>query len=161
LAEIWALEIARRVTRGLDGPAEGRLSSKTVPFFSSKSIDLPCAAPHTANDASRLRKLWPGLQSQGIQKTTEKVQISDGFNLGQLLDEDLRDDVALISMISFIFGTFFLLVCSIVIKEYVVLIILPFWLSCILCATPLSRFWMPEWLFNVCSALVNAGLKFY
>ncbi len=117
---------------------------------------------------TKLKSIWQKVKSTSYKMTTEKVQLSDGFKLRDLLNEDLKDDIALLGMIALVFGGLFMMVAtglSAAVAPPLVMIVGPisivYFLACVLSVAPLSRFWLPSWMSNFMVGCVNFGLKIY
>lgn len=98
----------------------------------------------------------------------EEIVLSDGFNLGELLDEDFNEDLASMSTLSLIYGGLFNLVISVfivlffpVLETLVTIGLFTHIIFCLLGILPLSRFWLPEIISSIMVSFINYGLYFY
>jgi len=85
-----------------------------------------------------------------------------------MLNDDFKENIAGLSIISFFFGSFALLIIFMfagVINPALAAIVGIVWLahsaSCFLAIIPLSRFWLPEWAQSIMLRFVNFGVLFY
>jgi len=117
---------------------------------------------------STLRNLWNLIKEKQYKWTSEEVLLSDGFKLKDLLREDFKEDLAMLSVVSFFYGFILLGLLTAIggaINPAIGTIIGIFWifqgLSCVVGLLPLSRFWLPESLQNIMLWFINFGLKIY
>lgn len=117
----------------------------------------------------KLRDVWPTVRAQGYKHSTRTVELSDGFVLRDLLTEDFRDDVASVSIISFL--TFSnvvvlaLLLSLIFGPSPINTLLLWSWLlvavSTFLTFLPLSRFWLPDLVQQIVFPVTRFGLGLF
>lgn len=117
---------------------------------------------------STLRSIWQKVKATKYKWTEEEVVLSDGFRLKDLIDQDFEDDIAAMSLISFVYGV---VLCGLVglllglIAPPLGAIVGVFWLlqalSCLAGVLPISRFWMPKVLQGPMIWFVNFGLGIY
>lgn len=98
-----------------------------------------------------LKDLWNSIKEKKYKWTVKEVLLSDGFKLKDLLSEDFKEDIAMLSTISFFYGLLFLGILTAIagaINPVLGGIVGIVWLlqaiSCILGFAPLSRFWLNE-----------------
>lgn len=115
-----------------------------------------------------LQNLWAPIKEKKYKWSSKDVLISDGFKLKDLLSEDYREDMALLSIISFFYGFLILGILTAiatamtpVLGVVVGIILLVQVLSCIIGFLPLSRFWLPVELNDVMLKFINFGLGIY
>ena len=117
---------------------------------------------------SKLKNLWDRIQEKKHKHTVEEVVLSDGFVLKDLLNDDFKEDIAMLSIISFFsynntFGILTLIIA--IINPTIGLIGGLFWLTyaifCFLAFIPLSRFWMSEKLLPVMYWFIEFGIGIY
>ncbi len=115
-----------------------------------------------------LRSVWTSVRACGFKLSSEKLQLSDGFLLRELLQQDLDDDISFLSIVSLAFGlAAFSIATAIagainpVAGGIAVLFTTVFVLACVVAAMPLSRFWMPETMTTIVLGFVNIGLKIF
>ncbi|MCB0539229.1 MAG: hypothetical protein KDE33_17065 [Bacteroidetes bacterium] len=117
---------------------------------------------------TKLNNLWQTIKDKKYKHTIEEVTLSDGFVLKDLLVEDFKEDIAMLSVISFVtynntFGILTIIIA--IINPTLGLIGGLFWLAyaifCLLAFLPLSRFWLPEKLQSTMHWFVNFGIGIY
>ncbi len=115
-----------------------------------------------------LRDLWNLVKEKKYKWAAKEVQLSDGFRLKDLLHEDFKEDIAMLSVVSFFYGLVFLGILAMIataISPVLGTIVSIVWLlqalSCILGFVPLSRFWLPEQLQDIMIKFINFGLGIY
>jgi len=123
---------------------------------------------NAADIQSTLKSLWNLIKEKKYKLSVEEVVLSDGFKLHDLLQQDFKEDIAVLSIISFFYGSFFMGILtaigtaiSPIIGTLIGIVWLLQMLSCILGFLPLSRFWLPEQLQDIMIKLINFGLKIY
>ncbi len=117
---------------------------------------------------STLHSIWQKVKATRHKWTEEEVVLSDGFRLKDLIDQDFEDDIAAMSLISFVYGV---VLCGLVglllglIAPPLGVIVGVFWLlqalSCLAGVLPISRFWMPDVVQGPMIWFVNFGLGIY
>lgn len=118
---------------------------------------------------STLKDLWNLIKEKKYKWTEKEVLLSDGFKLKDLLAEDFKEDIAMLSVVSFFYGLVILgLLTAIASAISPVLggIVGFIWvlqaLSCVLGFAPLSRFWIKnEQVQDVMFKFINFGLGIY
>jgi hypothetical protein len=115
-----------------------------------------------------LKDLWSLIQEKKYKWNEEEVLLSDGFKLKDLLREDFKEDIAMLSVVSFFYGLIFFGLVSMIghlISPVIGTLVSILWglqaLSCSLGLLPLSRFWLPLTVQNVMVWFINFGLKIY
>lgn len=115
-----------------------------------------------------LKNLWEFIKEKKYKWTIKEVLLSDGFKLKDLLTEDFKEDLAMLSIISFFYGLLFLGILtaigsaiSPILGTIIGIVLLLQTLSCILGFAPLSRFWLPEAISNIMLKFINFGLGIY
>jgi len=115
-----------------------------------------------------LKDLWNFIKEKKYKWTVKEVLLSNGFKLKEYLQEDFKEDIAMLSVVSFFYGLLLLgiltAICSAINSAFGTLIGI-FWalqaLSCILGLLPLSRFWLPKGLQPFMLWFINLGLGIY
>lgn len=117
---------------------------------------------------NKLNNLWQIIKEKKYKHTVEEVVLSDGFVLKDLLVEDFKEDIAMLSVISFITYNNTLGLLTIILAIFFPTLGLIggiFWLVhaifCFLGFLPLSRFWLHEKLQEPMIWFVNFGLRIY
>lgn len=116
-----------------------------------------------------LNRNWSKVKEIRFKWAEEEVVLSDGFKLRDLLTEDFKEDIALLSVISFYYGIFLfgILTALAAITQLPIVIgtVLLIWavhvLACALGVAPLSRFWLPPVVSEVMIRFINFGLGIY
>lgn len=115
-----------------------------------------------------LRDLWNLIKEKKYKWTEKETILSDGFKLKELLQEDFKEDLAMLSVVSFYYGLVSLGLLSVIgygINPVLGTIISIIWMlqaiSCVLGFIPLSRFWLPGIISEVMLKFINFGLAFY
>lgn len=115
-----------------------------------------------------LQDLWNFIKEKKYKFSTKDVLLSDGFKLKDLLQEDFKEDLAMLSVISFFYGLIFLGILTAIagaINPVIGTIFGIVWLlqalSCFLGFAPLSRFWLPSVVTDVMLKFINFGLGIY
>lgn len=117
---------------------------------------------------SKLHDSWPFIKEKKFKWSFREILLSDGFKLRDLLREDFKEDIAMLSIVSFTYGVFFLGVLGLIlglISPVLGTIVAIIWLvqaiSCVLGFAPLSRFWLPAPIQDVMLRFINFGLGIY
>ncbi len=117
---------------------------------------------------TKLRNVWVSIKQKKFKLSIKEIVLSDGFKLKNLLSEDFKEDLAMLSVVSFFYGivvfgisTFIANAISPVLGTIVAIVWAAHALSCILGFIPLSRFWLPEQIQNIVFKFINFGLKVY
>ncbi len=120
------------------------------------------------NIQTALRELWTLIKAHKYKCTTENITLSDGFRLGDLLREDFKEDIAMLSVVSFFYGYILLgilaAICtaiSPVLGLFAIIFLALQSISCFFGLLPLSRFWLPDVLQKGMIWFINFGLKIY
>jgi hypothetical protein len=115
-----------------------------------------------------LRNLWATIKEKKYKWEEKEVTLSDGFKLKDLLREDFKEDIAMLSVVSFFYGIVGLGLLTLIaswINPTLEIFVGIIWglqtLSCILGFLPLSRFWLHEQIQNVMLWFINFGLKIF
>jgi len=115
-----------------------------------------------------IKNLWPSIKQTKYKWSVEEYVISDGRKVKELLDLDFKEDVAVLSIISFFYGIIlFGLTAAIagifspVAGTIVGIVFLVQATACILGFLPLSRFWLPSIVSDAMVLFVNFGLGIY
>jgi hypothetical protein len=116
-----------------------------------------------------LQNIWHKVKAEKFAHRVEKVLISDGFSLKDLLKQDFEDDIAGLSLVSFVYTSFLMLIIMLILSFFAPPLILTlggiFWglaaLSCFFGFLPLSRFWLPRAAERVMLWFINFGLSIY
>ena len=96
--------------------------------------------------------VWAKVKQANWRMTLREEVLSDGFPLRDVLRQDLRDEVAIWSMVSILCGFYLFVAASLValFLPFLFFAIAPAFLLhvllCLLLAMPLSRLWLPGWL---------------
>lgn len=120
---------------------------------------------HAHEMQDNISKKWPYIKEIQYEWNAKEVILSDGFKLKELLVEDFREDLAGLSLISFVFGLFismiFALIAGLIFPPLAGLVGV-FWVlhavSCVLGFLPLSRFWLPDQVQDIMLWFINFGL---
>lgn len=120
------------------------------------------------NIQSTIGSLWNLIKDKKYKWKQEEVVLSDGFKLKDLLQEDFKEDISMLSIVSFFYGIILFGILSLIgnaISPILGTLVGIFWglqaLSCFLGLLPLSRFWLPLSLQNVMIWFINFGLGIY
>jgi hypothetical protein len=115
-----------------------------------------------------LRNLWAYIKEKKYKWTEKDVLLSDGFKLKDLLREDFKEDIAMLSIVSLFYGWLLLGLLSLIgnaistaIGTILMIILILHTLACFLGFAPLSRFWLPPAISNVMIKFINFGLGIY
>lgn len=116
-----------------------------------------------------LKGLWALIKERKYKWSVSEVTLSDGFKLRDLLHEDFKEDIAMLSIVSFFYGLLVFAILIIIgnaISPVLGTIIAIIWvlqaLSCFLGFAPLSRFWIKnQVLQDVMLKFINFGLGIY
>lgn len=118
---------------------------------------------------STLKDLWNLVKEKKYKWTVKEVLLSDGFKLKDLLAEDFKEDIAMLSVVSFFYGLVILgLLAAIASAINPVFggIVGFIWvlqaISCVLGFAPLSRFWIKnQQVQDIMFKFINFGLGIY
>ena len=121
-----------------------------------------------------LRKVWESVKQKKYKMQEEEAIVSEGFSYKDILMDDLKEDMPVISVVSFVncillfFIVFFiggfavLFINNNTLSNNFLWIITVTWaiqaLSCVIAFLPLSRFWLPYKVGDVIFRLVDFGL---
>lgn len=115
-----------------------------------------------------IKGIWQAVKKTQYKWTVKEIILSDGFKLKDLMKEDFKEDLAMLSVISFFYGSLFFMIASVIaviISPVAASIVWILWfihiLACFIGVLPLSRLWLPKFLNTVMIKLVNLGLFFY
>ncbi|MCI4667250.1 MAG: hypothetical protein MRZ79_03750 [Bacteroidia bacterium] len=144
----------------------GAKFEKNENFHTESSEDiLRSQAPNMQESVS---DIWASVKRQSFKKTIEKVQLSDGYRLRELLQMDFQEDLSSLAVISMIYGFFiFGILAAIatiflpVLGGIIAIAGLIQVLACVLGFLPLSRFWLPTVVTDFVITCVDAGLAAY
>lgn len=120
------------------------------------------------NIQATLKNLWETIKNTKYRHTLKEVLLSDGYNLKDLLHEDFKEDIAMLSIVSFFYGAILIGILTAIgsaispglgtlISIFGILQVL----SCFLGLLPLSRFWLPQQLQEIMLWFINFGLGIY
>lgn len=116
----------------------------------------------------KLRSLWSMIKERKYKFEEKEVILSDGFKLKDIMAEDFKEDIAILSVVSFFYGIVSLGLLTIIagwISPAFKIIVEIVWalqaLSCILGFLPLSRFWLPAPIQDIMFRFINFGLGVY
>lgn len=120
----------------------------------------------------KLKEIWASVKKSNYKQRKERVVLSEGFSLKELLFQDLSDDMPVLAIISLVYGFFLVSLLAIPVfvlfnilqlkpDYFIVAIYAIFALCSVLAFLPLSRFWLPDSVSTFVLAVVNIGLKFY
>jgi hypothetical protein len=117
---------------------------------------------------STLKSLWSFIKDKKYKWSEKEILLSDGFKLRDLIDEDFKEDLAMLSVISFFYGLILLGILTAIgaaMSPVLGTIISIVWclqaISCVLGFAPLSRFWLPEPVTDIMLRFINFGLGIY
>lgn len=120
------------------------------------------------NIQSTLKNLWPFVKEKKYKWEEKEVVLSDGFKLKDLLHEDFKEDIAMLSIISLFYGILFLGLLTLignaispVLGTIIGIILILHVLACVLGFSPLSRFWLPPVISDIMIKFINFGLGVY
>ncbi|MGB8194504.1 MAG: hypothetical protein WCF67_21410, partial [Chitinophagaceae bacterium] len=120
------------------------------------------------NIQETIRGLWNVNREKKYKWSEKEVLLSDGFKLKNLLSEDFKEDIAMLSIISFFYGIIsfgLLTLVGFMINPGLGILIELIWaaqaLSCILGFLPLSRLWLPQSIQPIIIWFINFGLGVY
>lgn len=115
-----------------------------------------------------LKNLWSFIKEKKYKWVEKEVVLSDGFKLKDLLREDFKEDIAMLSIVSLFYGLLFLggltLIGSAIssgLGTIIGVILLLHVLACFLGFAPLSRFWLPPFISSIMIKFINFGLGVY
>ena len=115
-----------------------------------------------------IKKIFEKVKSENYLLEKETIIINKGRKLKEWLNEDFKDDVSMLSVVSFFYGfIFFAIIIGILgsISRILGSLIGIIWfiqaLSCIIGFLPLCRLWLNENVFTIISKFINFGLKLY
>ncbi len=115
-----------------------------------------------------LKNVLDFIKEKKYKWTVKEVLLSDGFKLKDLLTEDFKEDIAMLSVISFFYGNIVLGLLTAIagaISPVLGAIVGIIWLlqsiSCILGLAPLSRFWLNAQVSETMFKFINFGLGIY
>ena len=115
-----------------------------------------------------LKNLWSLIKEKKYKWSMKEVLLSDGFKLRDLLNDDFKEDIAMLSVISFFYGILFLGIITAIagaISPALGVIFGIVWflqaISCILGFAPLSRFWLNEQVSEIVFKFIDFGLGIY
>jgi hypothetical protein len=115
-----------------------------------------------------LKNLWAFIKEKKYKWTEKEVVLSDGFKLKELLQEDFKEDISILSIVSLFYGVLFLGILtaigsaiSPVLGTIIGVILVLHVLACFLGFAPLSRFWLPLAISDVMIKFINFGLGVY
>jgi hypothetical protein len=121
-----------------------------------------------SNIQSKLNRLWDFVKKEKYKWEAKETILSNGSKLSDLLNEDFKEDIAMLSVISFYYGLVSLgLLAAIAsaistgLGEVVSIICLLQLLSCVLGFIPLSRFWLHQGVAQIAFKFVDFGLSIY
>lgn len=117
---------------------------------------------------SDLKDVWNDVKEKKYKHSVQEVILSDGFSLKDLLSEDFKEDIAMLSVVSFFYGLLLLGILAAIasaISPILGSIVGIIWLlqatSCVLGFAPLSRFWLNEQISEIAFGFINFGLGIY
>lgn len=117
---------------------------------------------------AKLAALWEQIRQTKFKWTSQRVAVSPGFKIRDLLRQDLDDDIASLSMISYCYGVFAFGVPAAILSaanQYLgiaaLAVVAAHALSCIIGMIPLSRYWMPANIQPVVFWFINVGLAVF
>lgn len=117
---------------------------------------------------STLKNLWTFVKEKKYKWAEKEVVLSDGFKLKDLLHEDFKEDIAMLSIVSLFYGLLFLGLLTLigsaispVLGTIIGIILILHVLACFLGFSPLSRFWLPPIVSDIMIKFINFGLGVY
>ncbi|MBL7821218.1 MAG: hypothetical protein JNL65_11435 [Saprospiraceae bacterium] len=120
------------------------------------------------NIQTTLKNLWETIKGTKYRHSIKEVLLSDGYRLKDLLHEDFKEDIAMLSIVSFFYGAILIGILAAIgsaIDPAIGTLISIFGmfqvLSCFLGLLPLSRFWLPQQLQEIMLWFINFGLGVY
>lgn len=120
------------------------------------------------NIQQTIRELWNIIKERKYKWTEKEVVLSDGFKLKNMLSDDFKEDIAMLSVVSFFYGIVSLGLLTLIasmISPVLGTIIGIVWaiqaLSCVIGFLPLSRFWLPPIGQTIIFKFINFGLGVY
>lgn len=120
------------------------------------------------NIQTTLKNLWETIKKTKYRHSIKEVFLSDGYSLKDLLDEDFKEDIAMLSIVSFFYGVILIGILTAIgnafsptIGSLVTIFGMLQVLSCFLGLLPLSRFWLPQQLQEIMLWFINFGLGIY
>lgn len=115
-----------------------------------------------------LKNLWVFVKEKKYKWTEKEVILSDGFKLKDLLHEDFKEDISMLSIVSLFYGLLLLGILtaigsaiSPVLGTIIGIVLILHVLACFLGFAPLSRFWLPPVISNIMIKFINFGLGVY
>jgi hypothetical protein len=115
-----------------------------------------------------LESVWNLVKEKKYKWSEQEMILSDGFKLKDLLHEDFKEDIAMLSVVSFFYGLVFLGILTAIgfainpaIGTIVSIVLLLHVIACALGFAPLSRFWLPVPVSEVMIRFINFGLGIY
>jgi hypothetical protein len=116
----------------------------------------------------KLRALWGFIRDRKYKFSMKIVTLCDGYKLKDLLYEDFKEDIAMLSIVSFFYGFILIGILTAIgsaINPGIGSLISIFGIlqafSCFLGLLPLSRFWLPNAIQSIMLWFVNFGLGIY
>ena len=117
---------------------------------------------------AELASIWNIIKEKKYKLSIKEVLLSDGFKLKDILKEDFKEDIAMLSVVSFIYGlVFFAILAAIagaihpILGTIVGIVWLAHVVSCVFGFAPLSRFWLNQQVAEVMYKFINFGLALY
>lgn len=139
------------------------------PFEESQSAGRGISEEELRREApqykERIHSAWEQIRRQGWKMGSQETILSDGFSLRDKLREDLNDDIAALSILSFFSGFYAFAALAIPAAFFPILFYLatPLFLfhtlCCLVLLLPLSRLWLPGKLADVALFSGNTGLR--
>jgi hypothetical protein len=115
-----------------------------------------------------LKNLWAFIKEKKYKWSEKEVILSDGFKLKDLLQEDFKEDLAMLSIISLFYGLLLLGILtaiggaiSSVLGTIIGIVLILHMVACFLGLAPLSRFWLPPGISSIMVKFINFGLGIY
>lgn len=117
---------------------------------------------------SKLNSLWQFVKEKKYKFSIKEVILSDGYKLRDLLHEDFKEDIAMLSIVSFFYGIILITILSAIgsainpgLGTFIIIFGVLQVLSCFLGILPLSRFWLPPDIQSIMLWFINFGLGIY
>lgn len=117
---------------------------------------------------SDLKEVWSYVREKNYKHSVQEVILSDGFSLKDLLTEDFKEDIAMLSVVSFFYGLLLFGILAAIasaISPILGSIVGIIWLlqaiSCGLGFAPPSCFWLNEQISEIAFGYSNFGLGIY
>jgi len=115
-----------------------------------------------------LKDIRDYVKEKKYKNSEQEVILSDGFRLKDLLEEDFKEDIAMLSVVSFFYGLLLfgiLVAIASAISPVLGSIVGIVWalqaISCVLGFAPLSRIWLNEQISETMLGFINFGLRIY